>query len=50
MHNNFQFYRDKIFKDLQIVLFSNLATDISFDKIDIIASGIKKQYINLTIM
>uniref|UniRef100_A0A2S2PJQ8 X-ray repair cross-complementing protein 5 n=1 Tax=Schizaphis graminum TaxID=13262 RepID=A0A2S2PJQ8_SCHGA len=41
---------EKIFKDLQIVMFSNLETDISFDKIDIIASCIKRQNINLTIV
>ncbi|XP_025192317.1 X-ray repair cross-complementing protein 5-like isoform X2 [Melanaphis sacchari] len=41
---------EKIFKDLQIVMFSNLDTDISFNKIDIIASCIKTQHINLTII
>jgi len=50
MHDIFLFYRDKIFKDLQIVMFTNLATDISFDNIDVIARCIQSQCITLTIM
>ncbi|CAI6375950.1 unnamed protein product [Macrosiphum euphorbiae] len=42
--------QDKIFKDLQIVMFTNLATDISFDNIDVIARCIQSQCINLTII
>ncbi|KAF0760985.1 X-ray repair cross-complementing protein 5-like isoform X3 [Aphis craccivora] len=41
---------EKIFKDLQIVMFSNLETDVSFDKLNIIASCLKTQNINLTIV
>jgi len=49
-YNNYLFYSDKIFTDLQIVMFSNFTTDISFDKIDSITRCIQYLNINLTMM
>lgn len=49
-NNYYLFYSDKIYTDLQIVLFSNFNTVISYDKIDNISRCIQCMNINLTMM
>ncbi|XP_060859958.1 uncharacterized protein LOC132937144 isoform X2 [Metopolophium dirhodum] len=41
---------NKVYTGLQIIMFSNLATDISFDNIDIIATCLKMEHIRLSIL